>query len=78
MAAPTLIHGDLRDDNLGLEGDRVVLLDWDMATAATPAVEFAWYLGHDAWRIDASHDEITTTSRPRRAMRSATRTSRWA
>jgi Phosphotransferase enzyme family len=55
----TLIHGDLRDDNLGLEGDRVVLLDWDMATAATPAVEFAWYLGHDAWRIDASHDEIT-------------------
>jgi hypothetical protein len=55
----TMIHGDLRDDNLGLDGDRVVLLDWDMATAATSAVEFAWYLGQDAWRIDASHDEIT-------------------
>jgi Phosphotransferase enzyme family len=54
----TLIHGDLRDDNLGLDGDRVVLLDWDLATSGTPAVEFAWYLCHDSWRIDASHDEI--------------------
>jgi Ser/Thr protein kinase RdoA (MazF antagonist) len=59
----TLTHGDLRDDNLGLDGDRVVLLDWDMATAATPAVEFAWYLCHDAWRIDATHDEITADFR---------------
>ncbi len=54
----TLIHGDLRDDNLGLDGDTVVLLDWDLATAGTPTVEFAWYLCHDAWRIDATHDEI--------------------
>ena len=54
----TLIHGDLRDDNLGLAGDRVVLLDWDLATAGTPTVEFAWYLCHDAWRIDAGHDQI--------------------
>jgi hypothetical protein len=54
----TLLHGDLRDDNLGLAGDRVVLLDWDLATAGTPTVEFAWYLCHDAWRIDAGHDQI--------------------
>lgn len=54
----TLIHGDLRDDNLGFDGDRVVLLDWDLATAGTPTVELAWYLCHDAWRIDAGHDEI--------------------
>jgi hypothetical protein len=54
----TLIHGDLRDDNLGLTGDSVVLLDWDLATAGTPTVEFAWYLCHDAWRIEAGHDEI--------------------
>jgi hypothetical protein len=54
----TLLHGDLRDDNLGLAGDRVVLLDWDLATAGTPTVEFAWYLCHDAWRIDAGHDEL--------------------
>lgn len=54
----TLLHGDLRDDNLGLTGERVVLLDWDLATAGTPTVEFAWYLVHDAWRIDATHDEL--------------------
>jgi hypothetical protein len=54
----TLIHGDLRDDNLGLDGDTVVLLDWDLATAGTPTVELAWYLCHDVWRIDAGHDEI--------------------
>jgi Phosphotransferase enzyme family len=59
----TLLHGDLRDDNLGLRDDRVVLLDWDLATAGTPSVEFAWYLCHDAWRIDASHDEIEADHR---------------
>ena len=36
----------------------MVLLDWDLATAGTPSVEFAWYLCHDAWRIDAGHDEL--------------------
>lgn len=55
---PTLIHGDLRGDNLGFDGDRLVLIDWDLATAGTPTVEFAWYLAHSARRIDAGHDEI--------------------
>jgi hypothetical protein len=54
----TLIHGDLRDDNLSLDAGRIVLLDWDLATSGTPADEFAWYLLHDAWRIDATRDEI--------------------
>jgi hypothetical protein len=54
----TLCHGDLRDDNLGLDGDRVVLLDWDLATLGAPAAELAWYLCHDAWRIDAAKDEL--------------------
>ena len=62
-AAPTLIHGDLRDDNLGFDGDRVVLIDWDLATAGTPTVEFAWYLAQDAWRIDATHDELEADHR---------------
>jgi aminoglycoside phosphotransferase (APT) family kinase protein len=56
--AATLIHGDLRDDNLGFDGERVVLIDWDLATAGTPTVDFAWYLAQDAWRIDATHDEL--------------------
>ena len=54
----TLIHGDLRDDNLAFADGRIVLLDWDLATAGTPVDEFAWYLLHDAWRIDATRDEI--------------------
>jgi hypothetical protein len=54
----TLVHGDLRDDNLGLTDDAVVLLDWDLASAGTPTVEFAWYLCHDAWRIEAGHDDV--------------------
>jgi hypothetical protein len=59
----TLLHGDLRDDNLGFHGDRVVLIDWDLATAGTPTVEFAWYLAQDAWRIDATRDEIEADHR---------------
>jgi Ser/Thr protein kinase RdoA (MazF antagonist) len=54
----TLIHGDLRDDNLGFADGRVVMLDWDICAAGTPTVDFAWYLCHDAWRIDACHDEL--------------------
>jgi len=60
---PTLIHGDLRDDNLGFAGGRVILIDWDLATAGTPTPEFAWYLAQDAWRIDATHDELEADHR---------------
>jgi aminoglycoside phosphotransferase (APT) family kinase protein len=61
--APTLIHGDLRGDNLGFDGDRIVLIDWDLAAAGTPTAEFAWYLAHSARRIDAAHDEIEADHR---------------
>ena len=61
--APTLIHGDLRGDNLGFAGDRLVLIDWDLAAAGTPTVEFAWYLAHSARRIDATHDELEADHR---------------
>jgi hypothetical protein len=54
----TLVHGDLRDDNLGFVDGRVVLLDWDIAGEGTPAVEVAWYLCHDAWRTEGTHDEL--------------------
>ena len=63
QGGPTLIHGDLRGDNLGFDGDRLVLIDWDLATAGTPGVEFAWYLAHSAQRIDASRDEIEADHR---------------
>jgi aminoglycoside phosphotransferase (APT) family kinase protein len=54
----TLIHGDLRDENIGLPDGRLVLLDWGLATLGHPAVELAWYMVHDVWRIEATHDEI--------------------
>ena len=54
----TLVHGDLRDENLGFVDGRVVMLDWDIAGEGTPALEVAWYLCHDAWRTQATHDEL--------------------
>jgi Phosphotransferase enzyme family len=61
--AATLIHGDLRGDNLGFDGERLVLIDWDLATAGTPTVEFAWYLAHSARRIDATREQVEADHR---------------
>ena len=60
---PTLIHGDVRGDNLGFKDGQLVLIDWDLATAGTPGAEFAWFLAHSARRIDAIHDEIEADHR---------------
>jgi aminoglycoside phosphotransferase (APT) family kinase protein len=55
----TLIHGDLRDEHLGVAADgRVVLIDWGIATRGHPVADLCWYLCHCAWRIDATRDEI--------------------
>ena len=54
----TLIHGDLRDENIAMPDGRLVLLDFGLATQGHPALELAWYMVHDVWRIEASHDEV--------------------
>ena len=54
----TLIHGDLRDENIALPDGRLVLLDWGLATHGHPAVDLAWYMVHDVWRIAATHDQV--------------------
>jgi aminoglycoside phosphotransferase (APT) family kinase protein len=54
----TLTHGDIRDENIALPGGRLVLLDWGLATLGHPAADFAWYMVHDVWRIEATHDEV--------------------
>ena len=54
----TLIHGDLRDENIALPEGRLVLLDFGLATRGHPAAELAWYMVHDVWRIAATHDEV--------------------
>jgi Phosphotransferase enzyme family len=54
----TLIHGDLRDENIALPAGRLVVLDWGLATQGHPAAELAWYMVHDVWRIEATHEEV--------------------
>ena len=54
----TLAHGDLRGANIGLAPNRVVLLDWGLAADAPAAVDFAWYLFVNGWRIEATHEEL--------------------
>ena len=65
----TLIHGDLRDENLGFVDGRVVMLDWDIAGEGTPALEVAWYLCHDAWRTRPRARSCSRTSWPPRTVR---------
>ena len=54
----TLIHGDLRDENIGLLDSSLVLLDFGLATRGNPALELAWYMCHDVWRTQAGHDQV--------------------
>jgi hypothetical protein len=54
----TLAHADIRDEQIGLAPDRLILLDWGRATQGHPVVDFAWSICHNAWRIDATHDEL--------------------
>ncbi len=54
----TLIHGDLWLANVGLEPDRVVILDWGTATQAPAAFEFTTFLT-GAWsRIAATREAL--------------------
>jgi hypothetical protein len=65
----TLIHADIRDEQIGLDGARLVLLDWGRASQGHPVVDFFWSICHNAWRIDASHDELVEDFRRERGER---------
>jgi aminoglycoside phosphotransferase (APT) family kinase protein len=65
----TLIHADIRDEQIGLDGDRLVLLDWGRASQGHPVVDFFWSICHNAWRIDATHDELVEDFRRARGER---------
>jgi hypothetical protein len=43
---------------MGVLGNDVFLIDWDLAAMATPGVELVWFLLEDAWRADLSRDAI--------------------
>lgn len=60
----TLIHGDVHVRNFGLDGDRVIAVDWGERTGTAPApVELAWFLIFDGQRFDASEDEVVADFR---------------
>lgn len=54
----TMIHGDLWLVNLALTADRLIPLDWGLATWAPRVVEFASLLVGNASQIRASREEI--------------------
>lgn len=60
----TLVHGDVRLNNLGFSDDRVVLVDWGERTGSAPAaVELASFLVFDANRFDVSRDDVVSDFR---------------
>lgn len=60
----TLIHGDLRLDNLGFTEGGIMLLDWGERTgSASPAVELMWFLGFAALLFDCTREEIVADFR---------------
>lgn len=54
----TLLHGDLWLENVAVLDDEVVLLDWALATAGSPAMEWAYFLGINWWQMDMSHEDF--------------------
>jgi hypothetical protein len=65
----TLIHADIRDEQIGLDDDRLVLLDWGRASQGHPVVDFFWSICHNGWRVDATHDELVGDFRHARGER---------
>ncbi len=55
----TLVHGDYRHSNLGCGADEesVILLDWQLATRATPSVELGRYLGANSALLPGAKEE---------------------
>jgi hypothetical protein len=56
----TLVHGDWRHANHGLlpgDGRRLVLLDWQLATVAPPAVEMGRCLGTNSTLLPGTKEE---------------------
>ena len=54
----TLAHGDLATVNMAFEGDRLVLLDWSMPTAAPGGVDVARFLVGCSHVVDVHPDEV--------------------
>ena len=60
---PTLVHGDLSPANVGLTPDRVVVLDWALATGGPAALEVAAFLANFRWRVGSDPETILADAR---------------
>ena len=54
----TLLHSDPHFGNAALLPDRLVLIDWSLAAAGPPTVDFAWFLDQSFSFLDAAHDDV--------------------
>ena len=53
------LHGDLKFDNIGLDGrGRMWLIDWAMTLVAPPAVELGWFLAINSRRLPVPLDDV--------------------
>lgn len=67
--AATLLHGDLRDEHIGLDDGTLIALDWGVATQGHPVLDRAWYMVHHVWRIEATHNQVVEDFRRARGER---------
>ena len=55
----TLIHGDLKLANVGLEADDTIdLVDWQMVTVAPVAIELGWFLVSNVASLPLQPDDV--------------------
>lgn len=58
-ASPTLLHGDVKPENLGLSDGQLVAIDWGELTGTGPAeTDVAWFAVQGTWRVDMLPDEV--------------------
>jgi hypothetical protein len=63
--ARTLIHGDVKLANLGVDPEtrRVMMLDWGFASFAPALIELGWFLAVNSARLPVSKETVISTYR---------------
>lgn len=60
----TLIHGNLRFENLGTDGaGRTVVIDWELPGRGAPLSDLAWYLALNSRRLPHSKEDAISAYR---------------
>lgn len=57
-AGSTFLHADLKFGNLGLDGDRVVMLDWQACADGPPVLDLAWFIAINATRCEGTREDL--------------------